>query len=217
MRSAGDVTARPSDDNSKPSSCQNMSNATLPHSKHPDPQWEPKFPFDLVIAYEDTTTRNRALTLYDHLAQELIDDCDFQCSWWKFEHFLSPSFRDHASDLAAQANMVVLSLRSATRLPDSVQGWVESWLSKKGRQKSALVTLVAGAPVDPREVCPIQAYLEKVAHAANMDFFSHIFDQPSDQTAHFRAKLESQANFVTPLMEEILEEKFVVPKWGINE
>jgi len=41
-------------------------------------EWEPKFPFDLVVAYEDTFTRQRALQLYDHLAQQLLKDYDFQ-------------------------------------------------------------------------------------------------------------------------------------------
>ena len=49
-------------------------------------QWEPKFPFDLLVAYEDALTRDRALKLYDTLAQQLLNDYDFQCSWWKFDH-----------------------------------------------------------------------------------------------------------------------------------
>src|SRR6266581_3823743 len=50
------------------------------------PHWEPKYPFDLVVAYEDLASRKRALQLYDHLAGQLLDEYDFQCAWWKFEH-----------------------------------------------------------------------------------------------------------------------------------
>ena len=58
---------------------------SLPDTKLPDSHWEPKMPFDLVVAYEDRATRNRALHLYDHLAQQLLDDYDFKCAWWKFD------------------------------------------------------------------------------------------------------------------------------------
>ena len=59
-------------------------------------QWEPKFPFDLVIAYEDNPTRDRAMLLYDRIAQQLLDDYDFQCAWWKLDH-LRARYRDHFS------------------------------------------------------------------------------------------------------------------------
>src|SRR5213594_2896872 len=67
------------------------SQAVLPH-------WEPKYPFDLVVAYEDLATRNRALLLYDHLSEQLIDEYDFQCTWWKLDHLCSQTLREQAAD-----------------------------------------------------------------------------------------------------------------------
>jgi len=65
--------------------------------------WDPKLPFDLVVAYEDLETRNRALHLYDHLAQQLLDDYDFQCSWWKFDHLANGHVRLDADGIADDA------------------------------------------------------------------------------------------------------------------
>jgi len=195
-----------------------MNNSTITN-RTPDsaPHWEPKFPFDLVIAYEDTTTRNRALSLYDHLAQQLLDDYDFQCSWWKLGHLGNHSLHEQASDAAAEAHMVVVSLRAALEVPESARQWTESWLAKRGDQKSALVTVIAGDHLDPRKVCPIQAYMHKVARAANMDFFAHRFDAPDQQVPFVRSTLSDRATMVTPLMEEILDHKWTFPRWGINE
>src|SRR5262245_18018978 len=137
-----------------------MSNSTIPNRNHTtEPRWEPKFPFDLVIAYEDTTTRNRALSLYDHLAQQLLDDYDFRCTWWKLGLLNNPPLMEQASDAAAEANMVVVSLRAAQELSEPARLWTESWLAKRGNQKSALVTSVAGDQNSPRRACPIQASL----------------------------------------------------------
>lgn len=195
-----------------------MSNTTIPNRNHlTEPRWEPKFPFDLVIAYEDTTTRNRALSLYDHLAQQLLDDYDFQCTWWKLGLLNNASLQEQASDAAAEANMVVVSLRAAPEISETARRWTESWMTKRGNQKSALVTIIAGDHEASRQVCPIQAYMRKVARAANMDFFAHRFDAPDPRMPFLRPTLADRATLVTPLMEEILDHKFSFPRWGINE
>jgi hypothetical protein len=66
-------------------------------------------------------------------------------------------------------------------------------------------------------VCPIQAYLRKVARVANMDFFAHRFDAPDQRIPLLRDSLAERASLITPLMEEILEHKSSFPRWGINE
>src|ERR1043166_3436417 len=40
--------------------------------------WEPRFPFDLVVTYEDEATCERAFAVCDHLVQELQNDHDVQ-------------------------------------------------------------------------------------------------------------------------------------------
>ena len=114
-----------------------------------DPHWEPKFPFDLVVAYEDRATRARALQLYDHLAGQLLDDYDFKCAWWKFDHLGDPSLREHAVDDAADANMIVLSVQGQRDLPAIGRAWIEDWLPRRDNRKSALVALVAQVPIFP--------------------------------------------------------------------
>jgi hypothetical protein len=191
-----------------------LTNAARALSSHQSP-WQPKYPFDLVIAYEDTTTRNRALNLYDHLAQELLDDHDFQCSWWKFSHLANDTLMRQASEAAAQANMIVVSVRAGGQLPDMAQRWLNNWLPIRGDHKSALVSMIAGTSDKILDVCPIQSQLHRLARGASMDFFSHRFDSP---LARFSTPtLAERANLVTPLMEEILETKFAFPRFGINE
>src|SRR5204863_6333554 len=97
-----------------------MRKSVLDVSFKPD-QWQPKYPFDLVVAYEDVATRNRAMQLQDHLSRQLNDDFDFRCAWWNFNHIADPTLREQAIDDATSANMIVISLHSGNELSSAAQ------------------------------------------------------------------------------------------------
>jgi len=179
--------------------------------------WEPKFPFDLVVAYEDTSTRNRAIHLYDHLAQQLMDDYDFQCSWWKFDLLVSSPLLEQAADAAAEANMIIVALRAGNELPRAASGWLDAWAARKDSRKSALVALIGGLGQETRGSCPLQTHLQKIARQAHMDFFAHEFDLSETGAAFTREGIEQRAQAVTPVLDEILHHRIPVPRWGINE
>lgn len=194
-------------------------NRSLSHSLPRSARWEPKFPFDLVIAYDDAATRSRAVQLYDHLAQQLLDDYDFQCSWWRIEHFHNPTLSQQAADAAANANMVILSLRGDRPLPPPFKAWLPTWLDQKGGQKSALVVLLSAEDQPTEEARRLQSYLQQVARQARMDFFAHAYALPREEraAAYTLETVAQRAQTVTPLLEGILEQPVSIPRWGINE
>jgi hypothetical protein len=179
--------------------------------------WDPKLPFDLVVAYEDLETRNRALHLYDHLAQQLLDDYDFQCSWWKFDHLSNPTLRQQAADAAVEANMVILSIRAHEELPRTQQLWLEDWVSRRHHRKAALVAMIAGTNTPERKAAPALAYLQNAARLARMDFFTHGFELPSSPREASIAQLAAQTPVATPLLQDTLQHQSPVLRWGINE
>ena len=179
--------------------------------------WEPKFPFDLVVAYEDRQTRDRALHLYDHLAQQLLDDYDFQCSWWKFDHLTDRTLCQQAADAAVEANMVIISMQARPELLSAHQAWLEEWLPRRDHRKSALVALIAGADQHSPEAERTLAYLRRAARQAHMDFFNHNFalSLPSRDIS-----LPAEAPRVTPppgAFSQDLYHQMPTPRWGINE
>ena len=179
--------------------------------------WEPKYPFDLVVAYEDTPTRERAIVLYDHLAQQLLDEYDFQCSWWKFDHLREPALREQSIDAAAEANMIILSLRDSRELPPLAKNWIETWRGRKADSKSALVVLVDEAVAPAHEFGPVLAHLQKIAHAANMDFFSPALALAEPAMKISAESIQERAGKVTSILDEILQRRPSPPQWGINE
>jgi hypothetical protein len=180
-------------------------------------EWEPKFPFDLVVAYEDTSTRQRALQIYDHLAQQLLNDYDFQCSWWKFDHLQNATLRSRAADAAVEANMIILSIRAQPEISPLQRAWMEDWIPRRDGSKAALVALIAGAGTPGNETAPLLAYLQNAARLGRMDFFTQGFDPSQTPPDSLVDQLARRASVVTPVMHPILQQPMPTPRWGINE
>jgi hypothetical protein len=180
------------------------------------PHWEPKFPFDLVVAYQDTDTRDRALHLYDSIAQKLLDDYDFQCAWWRFEHLQTAALMQQATDAAIEANMIILSVHAGKDLPPIARAWIDRWSANKAHNKSALVTLIDLAEPRTAETGQLQAYLQQVARRARMDFFFHAFDLPQERQLYTVDTLIERAETVTPLLQEILKHRPPAPPLRLN-
>ena len=96
----------------KPNTHPPIMSESLLNSRQGGSPWAPKYPFDLLVAYDDVATRNRALQLYDRLTKKLADDYDFKCTWWKFDHLRDTALREQAADAAAEANMIILSIHA---------------------------------------------------------------------------------------------------------
>lgn len=179
--------------------------------------WDPKFPFDLVVAYEDTGTRNHALHLYDSLAQQLLDDYDFHCSWWKFDHLANPALQQEAADSAVDANMVILSIRAHGELPPAQKTWMEDWIARRQHRKAALVVMIADTTQPERDAAPALAYLRNAARIGGMDFFLHGFELPMVGVRSSGVPSPERVASIAPLMHGLLYHKSPVPRWGINE
>ena len=183
-------------------------------------EWEPKFPFDLVVAYEDALTRERALKLYDHLAQQLLNDYDFQCSWWKFDHLQNTTLRSRAADAAVEANMVILSLRARPELSPVQRAWMEDWLPRRDNSKAALVALIAGSGKPENEAAPMLTHLQNAARQGRMDFFTQGYDASQakqDSLVDQVDQITKRTGVVTPVVHQILQQPMSTPRWGINE
>jgi hypothetical protein len=178
-------------------------NKSHPFRDSQDRHWEPKFPFDLVVAYEEQATRDRAMLLYDRMAQHLMDDYDFQCAWWKLDHLREPSLMEQAVDDAIQANMIIVSLASGSTVPKTALDWMKAWAPSKPGNKSALVALLGSGeqagPPDSRQVC-----LQRIARQARMDFFLHCTDSGSHARLCTEEALHQRARTLTPFLEHLL-------------
>ena len=189
-------------------------NLSSPHTSNP---WPTKCPFNFVIAYQDTATRNRVFHLYDHLAQQLFGEFDFRGTWYRFDFLANETVRRAAVQEATRAQMIVISLRQSNTLPGHVIHWIDAWSSRRSTHKSALVALVAGED----KKSPLHDYLQKIAHRSGMDYFANHFALSDGGPARARARsplaFQSDLDSPSPRFQKLPSHSRMTSHWGINE
>lgn len=167
--------------------------------------------------YEDDVTRNRALSVYDDLVEELRDDHDIRLSSWQFQQMHDPCTLETAVDATLEAELVILSLNHGKRPSRIVQTWIEGWLPEKNGRHCALVVLVENAPSLRREDCPMLDYFFSAAHRVQMGFFWHVVPVPPVEADKPFGNLADRKRFMTPLFGGIMRDSVGYCDWGINE
>jgi hypothetical protein len=171
----------------------------------------------VVVAYEDTATRDRAMLLCDHLVNQLWEDLDFELSWWKFDYLSDPQIAAEAAQAVGRADMVIFSAHAGRELPQAVETWVETWPADRDNPESALVALIGMESDLMKGVCPIHVYLREVARRARMDY---LIDPREDLSVGGDSSVEAiaqRAGTVTSVMDRILRQANPPSHWGINE
>lgn len=177
-----------------------------------------KLPFEIVAAYEDSAARDRTVALYRRLEQQLGKDCDFKCAWWDLENLRDEHLREQAAAEAAEAKMIIVSLRDQEELPAGLKEWFEAWASRRRGHKAALVALVAGPETAGETTGALQSVLEVLAKRTHLDFFLHWFaTRSATGTVIATKRAESRPNPAPPLPAPKASLRQPTPRWGINE
>ena len=98
-----------------------------------------------VIIYEDRATGIRAKCFYEDLVYELKGKYDLNLDLWSFQVLSIPKIGDSDAQVAARADVVLLSLRGNAGLPAKIREWVETWSRLIADNKPALVVLADGS------------------------------------------------------------------------
>ena len=123
----------------------------------------------MVIIYEDRAAGHRAKYYYENLICELRGKYDLSLDLWNFPILAISQIGNLAVQVAAKADVVILSLRGDSKLPAEIREWIETWSRLTADNDPALVVLV-----DRRQTSKASAtvaYLQKVADKAGIDLF----------------------------------------------
>jgi hypothetical protein len=122
--------------------------------------------------YEDFQTARQAKQAYEFLVENLRHEWRLTSQAWKFDLLCLPELRRLAAEDAALAQVVIVSCRSNGELPAHVRAWIKLWLAYKGDNVAliALVDRCLAQAVHAGDTT--QAYLERVAQRARLEFFA---------------------------------------------
>jgi hypothetical protein len=176
-----------------------------------------RLPFEIVAAYEDAAARERTVALCQRLEEQLGTDCEFKCAWWGLENLRDAQSLEQAASEAAEAKMIIVSLRDQQEFPPALKDWCEAWAARRRGHKAALVALVAGTASDAQSIGPLQRALEELAKRTRLDFFLCWFATRSTPGS----VIARQSAPINPAPSEPADQKAAfrqpTPRWGINE
>ena len=173
--------------------------------------------FSIVVAYEDTATRDQAIVLCDHLVRKLWGDFEFDVSWLRFDYLADPRIATDAMAAAATADMVIFSAHAGRELPQPVKSWIKSWVVKRDNRESVLVSVIGVASDPMKEVSPMHLYLRDVALQARMDYLSNATDALPERVNSSMKALVHRSEKVIPMTDRFLQQGSPSSHWGINE
>ena len=168
---------------------------------------EPKAAGSVVVVYEDAAAREQAVAYCDQLVKQFWARFEFNVSWWSFAMLQQEPAATDAAERAARADLIVFASTLPGDFPVSVQGWMESWLNRRGDREGILAGLLApGADLSGREGRK-HNYLRRVAHRAAMDYLTQV---PQNIARSIPESLDSyteRAAQVSSLLDEILRQQ----------
>lgn len=140
---------------------------------------------NVALVYQDALTRQWAGQLRDRMTalvgQELV-----HCTDWKIGDLLEPRVFGEGVAALAQADVIVISLYEAERLPATFYLWVNVWLQQRSGLPGALVALV----VPPEEVTfganETRRYLCAVASQGGLEFVIQEYNQSDGPNPNLR-------------------------------
>lgn len=135
----------------------------------------------IVVLYEDNSSRDAAIRLCQTLEKTFHADLDFEITWCRFKYFSDPAVASEAAEIAAQADLIIVSIQRAQDLPLEVKAWFERWLPDRESTEGALV-LLQTLDEPPSSTISKSSYLYLLAQRANLDYLSLSNAGPSIST-----------------------------------
>jgi hypothetical protein len=166
-----------------------------------------KAAWSVVVVYEDSAARARAVGYCDQLVSRFWAKCEFDISWWSFAVLGEASAAKEAASKAAGANLILFSATPEGDFPLAVKAWIETWLNQRGDREGMLLGLMEPSAAPAGREGPRHHCLRNAAHHGAMDYLTHV---PQDITFAIPDSLDSytkRANQVTSLLDDILHKQ----------
>jgi hypothetical protein len=139
-------------------------------------------PLRVVTLYQDPLTRYWATELWDRVGQ-LVDGGDIRRKSWKIADLSQADVFADAVQVAAEADVLVISVRETGALPLFLHVWIDAWMPRRAGRVGALVALI-GVPAQPDTPSDrAYQYLEAVARQAGLDFLPRERKLPAEPPA----------------------------------
>ena len=144
-------------------------NATQPSSG----AGQNKEAWSVVVLYDDSSTRQRAMEVCDHLAQRFWEEVDLKFQWWRTDFLEDSGMASTAAANSREADFMVVCILPEGEISPVVRQWFEMWIPQREGREGALIDLTATIGLSPLTAHRKKVFLRDVAHRAGMDYLTH--------------------------------------------
>ncbi len=161
--------------------------------------------WSVSVLYEDTETREHAMSMCDHLMRQFWSDIEFDFNWWRFSFLEDAVLARQACNHAMDADIFIVAVQRESELSPNLLEWLERALALRGVREGAFIALLSGGGSDARQTSgKNDASLRTLARRAGLDYFT---EAPSVLPGGLPASLDSyshRAEQHSSLMDDIL-------------
>jgi hypothetical protein len=128
---------------------------------------------EVVVVFEDSSTRDAAVRFCDELVKRFWAQSHFEVNWFSFRDLAAPENTTVAAQKAIGADLLVFSLRPFTDLPSEIKSWARLWENDRREREGAVVGLG-----DPTGVGAMPGasftWLRQLAHHIGLDYLTKV-------------------------------------------
>lgn len=173
--------------------------------------------WSVVILYEDKPTRDRAMALCDRLVQRFWSEVEFSFHWWRTDFLIDPRMAQTADADAADADIFIFSPSPTTSLSPILLRWFDGWSPRRQSREGMFLDLTQAAAQQYPIVQQKQACLRALASNAGLEYFNRLPPSFGEGAPNSLQDVETRANQLTTVLDDILTRIPPPPHFGLNE
>jgi len=133
----------------------------------------------VALVYQDALTRQWAGQVRDRMAEAAGKEA-IRCTEWGIPDLVAPRVFSEGVAALAQADVIVVSVYEAERLPPDFYLWVNVWLQERSGLPGALIALVVPPEEPTFGANETRRYLCAVASQGHLEFLMQECKQPGE-------------------------------------
>ena len=137
------------------------------------------YALNVAIVYQEALTWQWAGQVCDPMAGVVGQDA-IHCTEWKISDLVEPRVYWEGVVALAHADVIVVSLHPADRLPATFYLWVNLWLQERSMRPGVLVALIVAPEESNAGAVETRRYLSAVASQGHLKFLMREHSQPGE-------------------------------------
>ena len=148
----------------------NISGRIAPADRAPTACAEDEPALNVTVVYEDLTIREWATEMWSRVTQ-MAGPGNISVTSWSIGDLARPAMLMEAISSAARADVIVIAVSAAERLPMDLCVWIAAWVPRRDRRVGALVALISLPQEYDLPAFSARDFLRMVALKGELDFF----------------------------------------------